>query len=177
MTTAQKLESLLTELGAQHILLGTHLSTLRYCTLADDRAGALDTIVLAMAAHRHVGACVAEIVNLQPGAGAATPPAAATHTLPVLLSAPGPASPAGTSAHGCADTRGGICANCREYSDPMVPSLNGQWWYCMGCAAAECAEEAPAAIEDDSAEYLYERDPDELRDEQLDRRMDERRAS
>lgn len=180
MTTAQRLDSLTTELGALDIMLGVHVSNARFAFIYNERDALQAAIREIGVAHKRIAHVVVELMEIQPGAGAATPPAAANDTLPALIyPAPGLAlAEAGKSVAGCTGTRGGTCANCGEYSVPLVPSIGGRWDYCRACADLEIAEEAPAAPDDDgdNCQYLYP-DPDEQLDELRDRRMDERRAS
>lgn len=181
MTTAQKLDSLTTELGGHNLVLGVHLSTLRHAIIENDRRSAVSALTAAFTVQARIGQCISEMVELAPGAGAATPPAAANDTLPAAITAPAFAiAPADTpSTPGRHDgSRGGTCADCGEYAAHLVPSIGGRWDYCRACADREIAEEAPAATEEDGddCEYLYP-DPDEQLDELRDRRKDERRAS
>lgn len=176
MTAAQRLDSLVTELAGHNLVLDTHLSTIRLAILENDRKASVTALALASIASCRIHACISELRNLAPGAGAATPPAAATYTLPVLTTAPASAiAPADTpSEPGRQDgSRGGTCADCGEYAAHLVPSIEGRWDYCRACADREIAEESPAAPDEDGDDcaYLY-RDPDEELDELRDRRKE-----
>ena len=176
MTTAQKLDSITTELRALNLQIGVQISTARAHMLNGSRHDALLAIIAANVKSRRIGACISDLLSIQPGTAGDTP-SPTTHPSPASTTAPGPAyMEAGAPVvQGCSTgTRGGICSNCGERTGYLTPSLNSVWLYCVACADEECREEAPAVIEDcfEDLDMRNEPDPDAQREEWLDRRRE-----
>jgi len=70
-----------------------------------------------------------------------------------------------------------LCDNCAEPAPVRYASLHGPWMLCEGCHLDEVEEETPpVGDEDEYDDGLPEgRDPDEQREEMLDRRSEEGR--
>jgi hypothetical protein len=175
MTAAQRLDSLVTEMGALDILLNTQASNARFSLIYDNRAELQDAIREIGVLSRRIGSLVVDMLDLVP-ATVGAPLQPITQPSPALTIAPASAGvDADTPAvpGRLAGSRGGICAECGEYAAHLVPSIWGRWDYCRACADREIAEEAPATPDEDgnSCEYLYP-DPDEQLDELRDRRME-----
>jgi len=156
MTTAQKLDSIATELGALNIMIGVQISTARVSLNADNRKAAIVAIQEADVIVSRIGACISDLLSIQTAPGLAMVDASA----PVV--------------QGCsAGTRGGTCADCGEYHEHLFPSIGGRWDYCRTCADRELAEEAPPSLDNESdGDNCQYPDPDVQRDEWLDRRME-----